>query len=99
MAVMRTGSEGRGKAGEPLPEGAPFSAMAAYKLYCLDNQGHITSRIDFAGDCDGAAIAHVRQHNFDSGWEIWVLGRLVAKNGKEGPIQQFASTAGSKTVQ
>ncbi|WP_010163030.1 hypothetical protein [Sphingomonas sp. PAMC 26617] len=56
--------------------------MAAYKLYCLDDQGHITSRIEFVGDGDEAAIAHVRQHQFSSACEIWELGRLVARMPK-----------------
>jgi hypothetical protein len=73
------------KAGESLLEVAPSSAMPAYKLYCLDDQGHIKSRIEFVGDNDEAAIAHVRQHHFDSACEIWDLGRLVARMPRIGP--------------
>jgi hypothetical protein len=67
--------------------------MSAYKLYCLDDQGHITSRIEFVGDGDEAAIAHVQQHKFNSAWEIWDLGRLVARMPRNGPIKQFAMNA------
>jgi hypothetical protein len=79
----------RGKAGQPLLEVAPSSAMTAYKLYCLDDQGHITSRIEFVGDCDEAAIAHVRQHHFDSACEIWDLARLVVRMPRNGPSSGY----------
>ncbi|WP_277967655.1 hypothetical protein [Sphingomonas echinoides] len=67
--------------------------MAAYKLYCLDDQGRITSRIEFVGDSDEAAITHVRQHHFNSDCEIWDLGRLVAKIARSSPVYRVASTA------
>lgn len=73
--------------------------MTAYKLYCLDDQGHIRSRIDFVGDTDEAAIAHVHQHHFDSAYEIWDLGRIVARMPRTGPLERFASPLWTKSMQ
>lgn len=63
--------------------------MANYKLYCLDDRGHITSRLDFTGDSDEAAIAHVQKHHFQSDCEIWQLGRMVARVLKSRPVERF----------
>lgn len=64
--------------------------MADYNLYCLDEEGHINSRLDFTSQSDDSALAHIQQHYFGSDCEIWQSGRIVAKvPKKKGPVERF----------
>lgn len=63
--------------------------MVYYNLYFIDVDGHITGRLDFCGEDDDAAIAHVQQHHCASECEIWQSGRIVAKVPRIGPVERF----------
>ncbi|WP_046348129.1 hypothetical protein [Sphingomonas changbaiensis] len=52
--------------------------MAGYRLFCLDEGGHISDRRDFDADDDDAAIAFARATYAHSNCELWELGRRVA---------------------
>ncbi|MBA2918305.1 hypothetical protein GON01_04870 [Sphingomonas sp. MAH-20] len=52
--------------------------MAGYRLFCLDDGGHIIDRRDFDADDDEAAIAFARASFSHSHCELWELGRKVA---------------------
>jgi len=52
--------------------------VASYRLFCLDDGGHINHRHDFDADDDEAAVAFARTAFPDSTCEIWELGRKVA---------------------
>lgn len=52
--------------------------MASYRLFCLDDGGHICHRHDFDADGDDAAIDLARANFPDTICEIWELGRRVA---------------------
>jgi hypothetical protein len=50
-----------------------------YRLFCLDEKNRIQHREDFEADDDVAAVAHARERYPTTGYEIWELGRLVAR--------------------
>ena len=52
--------------------------MASYRLFCLDDGGHICHRQDFDAEGDEAAIEFARAAFPDDTCEIWELGRKVA---------------------
>jgi hypothetical protein len=52
--------------------------MAGYRLFCLDEGGHITDRRDFDAEDDDAAIAVARTTYAHTRCELWELGRRVA---------------------
>ena len=52
--------------------------MAGYRLFCLDEGGHIVDRHDFDAEDDAAAIALAQATWSDTDCEIWELGRRVA---------------------
>jgi hypothetical protein len=53
-------------------------ALAGYRLFCLDDGGHIVDRRDFDAEDDEAAIAAARADCPHSRSELWELGRRVA---------------------
>lgn len=52
--------------------------MASYRLFCLDEGGHIRERHDFDADDDNDAVAFARARFPTSDCELWELGRKVA---------------------
>lgn len=52
--------------------------MAEYKLYCLDENGRISRRIEMEAIDDGAAIAVARDLHPDTDCELWSGTRKVA---------------------
>ncbi|HEU4967847.1 hypothetical protein, partial [Sphingomonas sp.] len=52
--------------------------MAGYRLFCLDEGGHIVDRVDFDAGDDDAAITIARKTFGHSRSELWELGRRVA---------------------
>jgi hypothetical protein len=52
--------------------------MAGYRLFCLDEGGHIVDRVDFDAPDDDAAIAVARTTYAHHSCELWELGRRVA---------------------
>lgn len=53
--------------------------MAEYKLYCLDQNGRISQRIEMTAIDDGAAVATARDAYPDSDCELWSGTRKVAR--------------------
>ena len=52
--------------------------MASYRLFCLDDGGHICHRQDFDAEGDEAATEFARATFPECTCEIWELGRRVA---------------------
>lgn len=56
--------------------------MASYRLYCLDDDNHITHRHDFDADDDNAAIGFAETQYPQSSFEIWEIGRKVVATSR-----------------
>jgi hypothetical protein len=55
------------------------SHMADYRLYFLDDAGHIRGVISYLSENDDTALEEAKQHVDGRDLELWNLGRLVRK--------------------
>jgi hypothetical protein len=53
--------------------------MADYRLYFMDEQGHIRRALEFVCDDDAEAIQRAEQHVDGLDLELWQRDRVVAK--------------------
>jgi hypothetical protein len=51
--------------------------VLSYRLFCLDEGGHICHRHDFDADSDDDAIEFARATFPENTCEIWELGRKI----------------------
>ena len=58
--------------------------MHDYKIYILDQTGHIILAYDFEGPDDLSALDESKKHSDKSSVEIWQQSRLVARIGQGG---------------
>jgi len=52
--------------------------MSGYKIYILDEKGHITLSYNFQGPDDLSALEESKKHSNNSAIEVWSGSRLVA---------------------
>lgn len=60
--------------------------MASFRLYQFNAENRIERRFDFDADDDIAAIAFAKEECRGCAWEMWELGRLVARHNHRGEI-------------
>ena len=53
--------------------------MADYRIYFLDDDGHIRGVISFLSEDDADALKHAKQYMDGRDLELWNLGRLVQR--------------------
>ena len=51
--------------------------MSEYRLYCLDQKGHIVQRTAFEAACDADAIAQIELYDPETDRELWQEHRKV----------------------
>lgn len=56
--------------------------MCDYRIYLLDQTGHIHLGYDFQGGDDLSALVESKKYSRNSGIEIWQRSRLVARIGQ-----------------
>jgi len=70
-----------------VQSGSPGGAMATYRIYCLDNAGHIRLADWLESSTDDDAIAQARKLRPDAQkCELWFKDRLIARINGEGHL-------------
>jgi hypothetical protein len=71
--------------------------MATYRVYLLDETGHVTNRLDLESPDDETARERAKSLLNENGLELWLLDRHIAVFKPTGPATMKDMTEGSKS--
>ena len=63
--------------------------MAAYKFYCMGDDGHIVKRQDVEAADDVAALEHAKEICAEYEIELWEGARFISHVNHDGTASQF----------